>query len=387
MISAAELRRKAENQYRPAVKALIRGENPFPLGIRYERLRLTGERRELVEAIGAIRSQSREVLGCGYSVEWRTVETVRYGKNEVPGDIGFATAEDLFGYLGKTAEAERILGNARRLIGEWPGAADWCARNAFGYLGNSAEFFEFVARTVRFFQENPFPERFARELPVEIPTKFIEENSGLLGSLIAAVAPESLRAEGETLEERLGLKTARSFVEVRLLDPEAAPELVFRHFTADPEELREERVAGFSAVVVVENRVPFLTLPEIPGALAIWGGGFALHRLGRLPWLGKKRLFYWGDLDVEGLEILAGLRGIFGHVEPVLMDRGTVERWRDFLVAGTGKKAVSAERRGQLTPEELELADWLAAGNRRLEQEKIPQKEAVGELRERMGAG
>lgn len=376
MITAAELRRKAENQYRPVLKALILGEDPFPLPIRYGRLKLTAPIGELRSAIETIQSQSREILGCGYAVEWRKVATQRYGENEVPGDLSVVSAEDLFRYLGREKEAAHRLANARRLSEEWPAARAW-ASGHFRYLDAPGSVIEYAIRIVRYLAENPFPGVFARELPVEMPTKFIEEHAGMLDSLMRAVAPGALRAEGETLEERLGLKTAESFIEVRLLDLEAAGDIPFSHFTASPEELTIDRFSKFESVVIVENRTTFLTLPPVPAALAILGQGYALHRLARLPWLARKRLFYWGDLDVEGFEILAGLRSLFGHVDSVLMDRETLARNRSFMVAGSGKGGIAPERRVNLTPAELSIADELGASNRRLEQEKIPQGEVT----------
>lgn len=373
MITAEKLRTKAENQYRPVLKALVRGEDPFPLPVPYGRLRTTAPIGELREAIAAIRSQSQESLKRGgYTVEWTEVDLRRYGRNQFPGALSFATADDFFGYLDKPAEARQILANARRLTEEFPGTREWAARNLRA-LEKSAEFWENLVRTVRFFAARPFPGVFARELPVAIPTKFIEENGGVIESLLAVVAPASLRTEGSSVEERLGLKTAASLVEVRLLDRDQMGVLPFSHFTAAVEELASPIFAAFERVVIVENRTTFLTLPPLPRTLALLGQGFALHRFAPLAWLREKRLLYWGDLDVEGFEILAGLRSRFPHVEPVLMDRRVFEQVRTEAVPGSGKKQLAESARPNLTPVEVALVEELAAGNLRIEQEKIPQ--------------
>lgn len=374
MITVERLRKKAENRYSEVLRSLIRGENPFPILIPYARLRLTGSRTELIQAIEVIRSQSTEQLRHGLTVGWTVVDTQRFGRNKVPGDLTFATSNDFFGYLGKTAEANLTILNARRLIFEWSQAEEWCVRN-LRYLTHVESFYDQVVHVVQFFVENPFPERFVRELPLRVSTKFIEENSGLLGSFISCVAPEVLR-EGEKLEEKLGLKTAASFFEIRVLDARNPSKLIFRHFMATAEELKGFHFSVFHTVVVVENRTTFLTLPQMSGALAILGQGYALHRLQSLPWLADKHLIYWGDLDVEGFEILAGLRKLFGHVEPILMEEETWARYAlGLAVNGSGKVGVAVERRSQLTPAELALATRLGASNQRLEQEKIPQNQ------------
>ena len=385
MITAEQLRAKAANQYRPVIKSLIRGENPFPLPVRYARPRPTAPMAELREAIDAIRSQSREALTRGgYTIEWRTVDTRRYGINDIPGDLSFASADDFFGYLGCEEKARQVLENAARLTEAHPEAREWAAGN-LRFLEKPPEFRDYLLKAVAYFRENPFPNVFARELPVAIPTKFIEENGGAIESLLRAVAPNCLRTDGTSVEERLGLKTAASLIEIRLLDRETPAALPFSHFTAAPEELAATIFADFDRVVIVENRTPFLTLPPLPQTIALLGQGYALHRLARLPWLRKKRLFYWGDLDVEGFEILAGLRSLFSSVDSLLMTPETLRQFNGHTIPGSGKTSLATHARPHLTETEGTLAESLATENRRLEQEKIPHPIACAALREAMG--
>ncbi len=386
MITVEQLRAKAENQYRSVIKSLIRGENPFPLAIRYQRPRSTAPMSDLKNAIAAIRSQSREALTRGgYTIEWRTVDTRRYGLNDIPAELSFASADDFFGYLGCEEKVRRILENAARLTQAHPESREWAAGN-LRHMEKPPEFRNYLLRAVAYFRENPFPGVFARELPVEIPTKFIEENGGAIESLLRVVAPDSLSAEGTSVEERLGLKTPASLIEIRLLDREAPGMVPFSHFTASPEELTATTFAGFDRVVIVENRTTFLTLPPLPKTIGLLGQGYALHRLARLPWLREKRLFYWGDLDVEGFEILAGLRSLFLSVDSILMDPETLQQFDGHTIPGSGKATLAEHARPHLTETERALAESLATENRRLEQEKIPHPTACENLTERVTA-
>jgi hypothetical protein len=63
-------------------------------------------------------------------------------------------------------------------------------------------------------------------------------------------------------------------------------------------------------VLIVENKVNLLTLPRLPGTLAIGGLGNAVMLLRYCAWLGSVSITYWGDIDVQGFEILSRLRGI-----------------------------------------------------------------------------
>jgi hypothetical protein len=121
-------------------------------------------------------------------------------------------------------------------------------------------------------------------------------------------------------------------------------------------------------VYVIENLTSFLTLPAVEDAVAIWGGGFAVNLLAGAGWLGEKQLFYWGDIDVHGFQILAQLRVHFPAVRSLLMDADTFARYHG---GGQGAEFV-AQALPSLTVAEQQLYQELLRTNARLEQEKLP---------------
>jgi hypothetical protein len=78
------------------------------------------------------------------------------------------------------------------------------------------------------------------------------------------------------------------------------------------------------------TKFPYLTLPQSPNMLAIFGGGYAIDLVRALPWLANQPLHYWGDLDMHGFAILSRLRQYFPHTRSFLMDRDTLVNHRDF---------------------------------------------------------
>ena len=89
-------------------------------------------------------------------------------------------------------------------------------------------------------------------------------------------------------------------------------------------------------------------------------------------WLDRKRIFYWGDIDEHGFQILHQVRSYYAQTKSILMDFQTFDAFRNFAVKGERNKA---ERLSMLNTEEHRLYDLLrglVTGNR-LEQEKIPQ--------------
>ena len=125
-------------------------------------------------------------------------------------------------------------------------------------------------------------------------------------------------------------------------------------------------------VVICENEITYLSVPVPDGGMVIWGKGFDVYRLGRVPWLVDCTIAYWGDLDTHGFAILDRLRAWFPQVRSILMDRETLLEYRDRWV--TEAKPTSAHL-PRLTDDERAVYEDLVTdryGTRvRLEQELI----------------
>jgi hypothetical protein len=130
-------------------------------------------------------------------------------------------------------------------------------------------------------------------------------------------------------------------------------------------------------VVITENKMNFLTLPSLPNAIGIWGGGGAAELLVSVDWLKTCRLIYWGDIDVHGFHILSRLRRSFPELVSVMMDMTTLERLPSLI--GTAK-AARYEDCGSLTVGECSTYEKVKQCGWLLEQEKIPQSYAVEQL-------
>ena len=89
--------------------------------------------------------------------------------------------------------------------------------------------------------------------------------------------------------------------------------------------------------------------------------------------LKSSSLYYWGDFDAQGFEILSQFRGYFPQTQSFLMDKNTFETYFE-NDSGT-RSNVSVEL--HLTAEEKSLYEYIKKNNLRLEQEKIPQSLVV----------
>jgi hypothetical protein len=134
-------------------------------------------------------------------------------------------------------------------------------------------------------------------------------------------------------------------------------------------------------VLVVENEITYLALPPAPDAMAFFGAGFDVLRLGRLPWLRDCDVVYWGDLDTHGFVILDRLRSLLPHVRSVLMDLETLTAHESQWTTDPRPSRVELER---LTPQEAAvhraLQDNALGTSVRLEQERVNYTHVVARL-------
>ncbi len=207
--------------------------------------------------------------------------------------------------------------------------------------------------------------RYVREVSAPgVDTKFTEKHR----SVLAAMLGVSSTSAGFLAD--LGLRAKPEMVRVRVSPslrlPAPLTELALR-----ATELRELAITPSSALVV-ENEITYLSVDVPKDGIVIWGKGFEVDRVGRLPWLADIPVIYWGDIDTHGFAILDRLRAWLPHTRSALMDQETLLTHRDRWVS-EDRPATSSLMR--LTPAELDLYTDLVTdrlGPRvRLEQERV----------------
>lgn len=137
-----------------------------------------------------------------------------------------------------------------------------------------------------------------------------------------------------------------------------------------------------SIVIISENKDTAIHFPPVPGGIAVEGGGFSgAETAGSLIWLtGCPAIFYWGDMDAAGFEILHQFRRAGVAAGSVLMDTAAYESYRQFGAdtdaAGRALTAPARKTLPLLTVAEQDLYVMLTdpkwEGPYRVEQERIP---------------
>src|SRR5215470_4819484 len=144
-----------------------------------------------------------------------------------------------------------------------------------------------------------------------------------------------------------------------------------------------------SVVIISENKDTAIHFPPIEGGVAVEGYGFGGTTAVAFPWLtSSPHLYYWGDIDTYGYEILNGWRNDGLPVTSILMDSATYAAYEPYGTNtdqnGRPLKPGSPKPLPQLTPDERavynRLIDPAFEGHRRIEQERIPLQVAVDTL-------
>lgn len=198
-------------------------------------------------------------------------------------------------------------------------------------------------------------------------TKFVEQHQAALRPLLNRLIPAHIRAEEDDFFRRFHLLLEEPSIRLRFLDAALRLHPAVSQLSLWASEFRQLRLAG-QRVFIIENLTTFLSFPLLENSLAVWGGGFAVSLLAGADWLAEKQLFYWGDIDVHGFQILARLRAHCPAVQSLLMDAATFRRY-----PGGGRGAASVARvLPGLTAQEQALYQELLRTNGRLEQEQLP---------------
>ncbi|QCO97363.1 hypothetical protein FCN77_06070 [Arthrobacter sp. 24S4-2] len=354
----------------------------------------------LLRDYAAARSWAGELFAVAgpFSLETAEVGRTTIGSNQLPAAAVFASVDDEIAFVGKAKDAARFVELAEGLSLLVPSFRAWALKRPLRLLELGTDALT-AGQVALWLRDNPEPGVYVRQLSLPgVHTKFVENHRKVIDELVEGLGSEAAVEADPGDDEQLmdvpaapgsllGLTAARTpaarfaarhgflhppeLVRFRMLDPEVPLLGGARDLTVT--------AGAFGAlnlpvtnVIVTENLVNFLALPELPATLAIYGGGYGFSSLRDARWLADCKVLYWGDLDTHGFRILDELRAVHPHVVSVLMDEATLSAHRDVWGNEPSPSRAALTR---LTAEEHEL--YAALGSDvfgkavRLEQELI----------------
>ena len=370
MITPSEIKQKAENKYLAYLQSIVEGIPFNPIIIAGNKrpddntVKLEAELTELI-------NHSKEKKGFGYSIEYTTVKTKLHGVQDLPSSIVFQSENDYLKFIGKEKETAKFKEDLAHIIESFPELKDWIYKYPRRVIEND---WDSLLKVCAYFKRTPQSNLYIRELPIKVHTKFIENNKGIIKELLDILIADYVNQDEKHFESRFHLKFDEPIVRFRILDHSISHQsLANIDDISIPVSQFKQLALPVQRVYVVENKINMLSFPMVEKSIVIWGHGFGVEAICDVDWLKDKDIFYWGDLDAQGFQILSLLRNHYGQVKSFMMDRPTFDEFFE----GDKGTPTNVEKDLCLTPEEREMFLYLKENNLRLEQEKIPYEYAL----------
>lgn len=313
---------------------------------------------------------------------WRIDEgrknTKTFGRQTLPVRVFIDTAEDGFALLRMKKEKNEFLGRLKEVETKNPKLRDWFIH--YYVRIREEDFYPLCFAIAEYLEKDEGTHQYLREASIPgVDTKFLENHSFLLRTLWNSLFPEKPVENNDEMKQHFFVKAVPvPDICARSLDP-SIPFFGVRKFF-----LSNDEVASFNPpqkrIFITENKVNGYTFPDCRDSLILFGMGYGVLELARKAlWLKGKEVYYWGDLDSDGFNILSALRHLLPDVKSFLMDRDTLLSFVDPSIKDTGNTASIPDN---LTVSEKMAWKEVHDHGWRLEQERIPLSEVEWALEE-----
>ncbi len=332
------------------------------------------------------KNDTKESKKYGYKLVLEEQQFAKIGKQSVPSKIIIESIKDYLKITNKEKEYQLFKKNYAIILKELPLLNEWIKINPLKLIEHNT--WLDTLKVCKYFIATPKPQLYIRQLPIDVHTKYIQENESVIASLLNFLIINEIDTNEKDFEKRFNLLSREQLIRIRFLDVSKSPLPNITDISFTEKELKNyyqnyyqndnlNTNFEFDNVFITENLINFLTLPKIKNTIAIWsGGGFSISYLKNIEWLKEKQFYYWGDIDAQGFQILNQCRSYFPDTVAVMMDEETLENFQ--FGAGTPAKNQVLQH---LSDSETTLYEYLKLNNIRLEQEKITQIFAEAEIK------
>lgn len=319
-----------------------------------------------------------------FSIEDHIITTRESNSQTVPRKIIFETEEKFLEFLEKQKEAFRARENFQDITKNLPDLKDWILVNLrlLVEIEDKSDWKDII-KVIRYFLEEHTPNLYyLRELPVEVDSKFFENNESYLKKILNYILPEDkINTKANSFAERYYCKLGEEFVHIKILDEnlKAKYQIPFTEFSIPLSEFQKLKFENIN-IIISENKTSihlFQADFSFPSTIVIFGSGFGVLKIMEekdnerkpIDWLFQNSIYYWGDMDTAGFEILSKFRKTYLNTKSIFMDKQTFTSFEKFSV--NPKKSSKDSILKFLSEPEYELYLFLKEKNLRLEQEKL----------------
>ncbi|MBA1437584.1 MAG: hypothetical protein FAF05_01130 [Epsilonproteobacteria bacterium] len=351
-------------------RAYIEDETLFPKRITLKKI----TQKDIQSRYIQIRESIRELEKIGFVLEYEQKRFSAVGEQKVPVSVVFDTLEGYLQFVKKSKEFELFVQLYGMIVSRYPKLYDFIVQKPFVVLEYQNVWGSLLNVVAYLLAKDP-PCIYVREIALEgIDTKFIQKYKKIIDQLVSSVMQnEPLSSLANyAFEKRYHLKYPQPLVRFRILD-----QTLYINGLSDltlPLNQFQTLAIECKKVYIVENQITTLSFGDLPKSIVIFGQGYGgVGVLQNVAWLHNKEIIYWGDIDLDGFAILSRIRGYFSHVQSILMDSKTIQKWEHLSVSVPLKtKPVALPHLLDDEREAYEMIIKRYDGTFRLEQERIP---------------
>lgn len=359
MITPAEIRKKAEKKYSTFLSAALTKERFFPLHIKGSKGKASDNYEKLFREIKRLLESEKQKIGFGYTVSLKEVNTRQAGKISMPDAIFFENVEDYIKFIDKEKEFLTFRKAVRQTHKQVPELKKWMAAQPLKVIKH-LDIWENLLHVCTFFIENPTPNLHVREIPIPTIATFIEDNQKILVELLTFILPNT--NTNTFFEKQFGLKYDAPFVRIRVLDG-LINNLPVSDISLKVEDWKKINIEP-QRVFIITDILNFLRFPQQENGIAILGTLETLAHLDELNFLKNTQIYFWDDLNIQGVASLSSMRAKLPNMKPFLMNIELLELYEEVI---ENVKTTNTEIITRLTSKEQELLTELRKGKQLLQ--------------------
>lgn len=321
-----------------------------------------------------------------FRFEYQNHRFAGMGNASIPVRITFTDIPAIFRLLGRTREATSYKTAYATVRETVPQLLPWMLTSkgirTFKESTTVLTYLAVLQSLVKFFRQQREPSasplylRDIRLAPVD--TKFWERESSFILAVYQALYPKDGIKNWTDFLTRLQLFRFPTQYAIRFLDEALRIHPKLEWFSSSPDQL-DALDFHPRAVFLVENKTNFLRFPDMKGSILLFSSGKSIpYLLSCLSWLkDHPHIYYWGDMDEDGFEMLNRARSVRPQIQSFLMEKNLLLRYQNQLVFDEGLRFELAKLQF-LTPTEKEA--FLSLHGQRLEQECISEEDIHASL-------
>jgi len=304
----------------------------------------------------------------------------RFGKQEVPNRFEIIDINDFLTEIGQHKSFFDVKRKAEYLITCHPKLISVVSKHWNYFNSESDADIQIMCNVLTWFMKNNKSGLYERQIPVTgLHTKWLEKRRKSIKSLLK----ELLSSDQDDYYLLTGIKRKPHRIRIRILCPELRSKIGGLCDIESPlTEMSQLRISP-NRVVIMENLITGLAIQDMKNTVVIFRLGYSVREVAKLNWLkSAKEIYYWGDLDTNGMNMLGLLRTKLPIIS-ILMNRKTLDQNPDFLSVEKDIKQINPSF--NFTNSEQALYEHLIHLSKRklqnrLEQEFIPWENVISSL-------